>query len=450
MAIYHLTVTTGTRSGGQSAKAKSDYINREGRYAHDADEVMHRISGNMPDWVEDGGGPKDYWNLADIYERANGRLYKEVQFSLPKELDEAQMVELAETYARSLTEDEKLPYSLAIHYGGWNASGGDSENPHCHLMISERVNDGVERDKTKWFKRANVKQPGEGGAKKTTSLMPKAWLYEVREQWAEMANEALREAGVEEQIDHRSYKDQGVQTVPLHFGRAVLGMQDRGIETVKQAEYMAAFESRQIVEELKNEFNRTDAEIQERGGFGRGTETTGRSDGRAGDRIQGTDQGSEAGERAVGQGNEASPGRSSSIGRKGQGGSPGTGSGSEQSQGTDTSEGLEVPSDDSADDRVDSGGSVTRWIRGLATGLRKDQSSHNPGKGKSGTDDQAERTQQGDDTRGNQDAGNDPGQRSRERGSGKQSPEQSLNPKSIKPKPRKQPRNDREDEGWER
>ena len=31
MAIYHLNVKTGTRIGGQSAKAKSDYNEREGR-----------------------------------------------------------------------------------------------------------------------------------------------------------------------------------------------------------------------------------------------------------------------------------------------------------------------------------------------------------------------------------------------------------------------------------
>ena len=34
MAIYHLTVKTGSRYGGQSALAKSEYIEREGKYEH--------------------------------------------------------------------------------------------------------------------------------------------------------------------------------------------------------------------------------------------------------------------------------------------------------------------------------------------------------------------------------------------------------------------------------
>ena len=52
MAIYHLTAKTGSRNGGQSAKAKADYIQREGRYSRDRDEVLHSQSGHLPDWSE--------------------------------------------------------------------------------------------------------------------------------------------------------------------------------------------------------------------------------------------------------------------------------------------------------------------------------------------------------------------------------------------------------------
>ncbi|BDN90452.1 hypothetical protein KAM471c_42670 (plasmid) [Aeromonas caviae] len=41
MAIFHLAAKTGSRGGGQSAKAKADYIQREGKYARDKDEVLH-------------------------------------------------------------------------------------------------------------------------------------------------------------------------------------------------------------------------------------------------------------------------------------------------------------------------------------------------------------------------------------------------------------------------
>lgn len=61
MAIYHLTAKTGSRSGGQSARAKADYIQREGKYARDMDEVLHAESGHMPEFVE---RPADYWDAA--------------------------------------------------------------------------------------------------------------------------------------------------------------------------------------------------------------------------------------------------------------------------------------------------------------------------------------------------------------------------------------------------
>ena len=87
MAVYHLKVSVGSRAGGQSALAKREYIEREGRYAPDREEREHRESGNMPEWAE--SDPRSYWAAGDEYERANGRLYREVQFALPKELNEA-------------------------------------------------------------------------------------------------------------------------------------------------------------------------------------------------------------------------------------------------------------------------------------------------------------------------------------------------------------------------
>lgn len=108
MAIYHLTAKTGSRNGGQSAKAKADYIQREGRYSRDRAEVLHTQSGHLPEWAE---RPADYWDAADLYERANGRLFKEVEFALPVELTLDQQRELVDEFARHLTEGERLPYT---------------------------------------------------------------------------------------------------------------------------------------------------------------------------------------------------------------------------------------------------------------------------------------------------------------------------------------------------
>ena len=99
-----------------------------------------------------------YWEAADENERANGRLYSEVQFALPKELSEKERRELAGEFAERVCSRERLPYTLAIHRGGANG-----ENPHAHLMFSERGHDGIERSAEQWFKRYNAEGPGEGG-----------------------------------------------------------------------------------------------------------------------------------------------------------------------------------------------------------------------------------------------------------------------------------------------
>lgn len=80
MAIYHLNVTVGSRGSGHSA-------------------------------------------------RANGSLYREVEFALPKELSADERKALAVGFASQLAdaaEAGKLPYTLAIHKGGQ-----DGKNPHA-------------------------------------------------------------------------------------------------------------------------------------------------------------------------------------------------------------------------------------------------------------------------------------------------------------------------------
>ena len=225
MAIYHLTAKTVSRGGSASAAARSDYIERSGRYRHDEAEVLHKGHGNMPAWVKNY--PRNYWEAADTHERANGRLFKQIEFALPKELSPQQQTELAVSFCADMarTKDGPLPYSFAVHKGRGKA------NPHCHLLISERVNDGHFREPEQWFKRA-AKDPLKGGAKKTTDLHPREWLYQCRELWAERANLTLQQAGHEARIDHRSLEAQGINRAPtVHLGPSVAAMERTGIRT---------------------------------------------------------------------------------------------------------------------------------------------------------------------------------------------------------------------------
>ena len=240
LAIFHLSASTGSKASGQSAGAKASYIARAGKYRRDREELVHVESKNMPAWAARGLSERsdaaalEYWRAADVHERANGRLYKQVEFALPVELARGQQVALARYFARELTgnvDGGALPYTLAVHAGEQRKQ---QKNPHCHLIISERVNDGIAREAGTWFKRAAVagKDQAAGGARKTEALKPKEWLEAVREKWARFANRALELAGFAERIDHRSLEAQQVERIPqIHLGPNVSKMMARGIDT---------------------------------------------------------------------------------------------------------------------------------------------------------------------------------------------------------------------------
>ena len=204
MAIYHLKVGFGSRASGQSAGAKHAYIERDGRYAADSEEREHVEHGHMPAWAQDD--PHAYWQAADAHERANGRLYSEIQFALPRELDAAGRRELAGAFAAQVCGGERLPYTLALHKG--ESTRPDKEdNPHAHLMFSERGNDGIARSAEQWFKRHNPKAPAQGGARKSRAAKAGDWLDTTRQAWEQTANRALDQAGREERVDGRSLAD---------------------------------------------------------------------------------------------------------------------------------------------------------------------------------------------------------------------------------------------------
>ena len=128
MAVYHLKVSIGSRAGGQSAGAKADYIEREGNYEKDREELEHKEHGNMPEWAKDD--PAAYWEAADEHERANGRLYREIQFALPKELNEEQRRELASSFAERNRRGAAALHA-AIHRG-WPERG---ESPRASDVL---------------------------------------------------------------------------------------------------------------------------------------------------------------------------------------------------------------------------------------------------------------------------------------------------------------------------
>jgi hypothetical protein len=95
MAISHFSVKTGSRQKGQSASAQFAYLCRSGRYQGKGD-LEHVGHYNYPDWSQ--SHPQIFWQAADEYERANARLYTQIECALPRELDATQRLDLLEDF----------------------------------------------------------------------------------------------------------------------------------------------------------------------------------------------------------------------------------------------------------------------------------------------------------------------------------------------------------------
>ncbi|RLL17218.1 MobA/MobL family protein [Acinetobacter chengduensis] len=188
-----------TRSGkvknGATAKNRFHYISRTSHFRNYKESASEQIefvrSGNMPNFAE--GKPAEFWEAADIYERRNGRTCSSMVVALPKELSQAQRIELAEQFISEFADSYRYPFTCAIH----NHAGslGGKEQPHLHFMYSERHVDGIERTAEQFFKRYNPKDPHKGGAQKLTADvlgMGKAQLQLYRQKTEELINESLR------------------------------------------------------------------------------------------------------------------------------------------------------------------------------------------------------------------------------------------------------------------
>jgi hypothetical protein len=214
MAIARLSAKVG--KAGKAAP-HADYIAREGAYARrlDKGEALEATeSGNMPRWAETN--PGEFWRSADAHERANGTTYREFELALPRELPPEDRAALVRDFVKQEL-GERHAYTWAIHRP--KAADG-LDQPHAHLMFSERRRDGIDRDPDQYFKRYNAKAPERGGARKgygerpgqtLTAAERKAELRDLRGRWASLTNAHLERAGVDARIDMRSYRERGIE-----------------------------------------------------------------------------------------------------------------------------------------------------------------------------------------------------------------------------------------------
>ena len=262
MAIGRLSVGIGKKG---KASPHAQYIAREGKYAQPSnhqEKLENTGHGNMPKWAEHN--PNYFWQMADEHERKNGSTYREHVIALPRELDENKRHELIKDWIAQEI-GEKHAYQYAIHNPP--ALDGD-EQPHAHIMFSERTIDDVERDPDQYFKRYNSKNPEKGGAKKANtpkkSVERKEELKAMRDRWEKICNAHLERGFYSERISMKSLKEQGIQREPLNLTMAQLKQPEikeayRALLAAKNDNFMAEldvwmeFYDDNLEDEIKNQ-----------------------------------------------------------------------------------------------------------------------------------------------------------------------------------------------------
>lgn len=194
-AIFHLDVSTVSRSTGRSAVAAAAY--RAGTNLLDARtglEHDYRRKGGVVesfiaapdgcDWITDRN---TLWDAAEAAEnRKNSTVAREWLVALPDALDALQRAELARALATVLVARFGVAVDVAIHAPNRK---GDTRNHHAHLLTTTRTAgpDGL-GDKTRVLDAAKT-----GGVE----------IAAMRAWWAGTVNDALAAAQSTARVDHR-------------------------------------------------------------------------------------------------------------------------------------------------------------------------------------------------------------------------------------------------------
>ena len=232
MAIYHCSVKIIGRSSGRSAVGSSAYRSGE-RLENERDGITHdytKKSGvvyseivvpeHAPEWTKNR---QTLWNEVEKIEKSSkAQLAREFELALPAELGHEQQKKIVSEFANDLAK-EGMIVDVAMH------DKGDG-NPHAHLMATLRQ---LDRDGTWKEKQRKEYILDQNGNKqydpqkktykcktvKTTDWDKTETLEKWRENWSKVVNKHLEIAGHEQRIDHRSYKEQGIEQIPtIHEG----------------------------------------------------------------------------------------------------------------------------------------------------------------------------------------------------------------------------------------
>ncbi len=220
MAHFYLNITSVSRGAGRNAVASAAYRagerlreERTGRIhnhsrrrdvVHTEIFVPEQFAAQPLEWARDR---ERLWNTADhVEKRHNSRVAREFQVMLPAELNPQQRLSLARAFSREIAERYRVAVDLAVHDP---RPDGDPRNFHAHLLATTR-------EVTPAGLGAKAGIDMDIRARRRHGLPSHSAEYvNVRERWAQLTNAALREAGLDARVDHRSLAAQGIDREPL-------------------------------------------------------------------------------------------------------------------------------------------------------------------------------------------------------------------------------------------
>lgn len=225
MAIFHLSVKAISRSAGRSATAAAAY--RAG------EKIVDERTGEIHDYTRKAGVIEsgivvpasstwrptrtELWNAAELAEkRKDSCVAREHVVALPSELSSEQRLKLVHSYARDLAQRHRCAVDYALHEP---SKEGDDRNYHAHILCTTRKVEGLGL--------------GPKCDREKSGRDRKKDLEGERKGWAFWVNYELQRAGIDDRVDHRSLKDQGIEDrVPTsHVGPTVTAIQRRGGES---------------------------------------------------------------------------------------------------------------------------------------------------------------------------------------------------------------------------
>jgi len=270
LAIYHLRLKVISRALGREARpggatrrsvvAAAAYRSGERLYdstqrkwfEFEKPDVIHKeilAPDNVPvaEWVFDR---QALWNMVEKAEkRVDAQLAREVEITLPRELNKDQCVELVRSFVRDQFVSRGMVADIAIHRP--DASDGQ-EQPHAHVLLTLRRLDPAsvtgfaslkERD---WNEPEHIRKAVAEARKRfnNTGLPEDKAALEAAEkqrnvnvwraEWASYANRKLEAIGSAARIDHRTLEAQGIFRPPQpylgvarHIEKAYAYLKDR-------------------------------------------------------------------------------------------------------------------------------------------------------------------------------------------------------------------------------